>query len=142
MLSLSLCLVHESLVDWDTLADKSVYLILDLLFLFLGEPLVVCDVDVSFLFSLLGSGLPDVRSEDLTAGSEDKMGARVVGHELQSSRLVDTSTHRLPLDFNVGWDFSVQFVHGDFSNFNHINHIEWLFETLDFDNSSIVLLSS
>ena len=56
-----------------TIIDQSVRSVLDLLLLMARQALVVCDVEMSFPIGLLGTGLPDVGSEDLAARSENEM---------------------------------------------------------------------
>ena len=71
--ALSFGLVHKAFRDVVTIIDQSVGSILDLLLLLSSQTLVVCNVKMSLLLSLLCTSLPDMRSEDLAARSEDKM---------------------------------------------------------------------
>jgi len=71
VLLLSISLVHERLGDLMALVNKSVSLVLDVHLLLLGQALEVGDVQMSLLSGLLGSSLPDVRSQHFTAGSEN-----------------------------------------------------------------------
>jgi hypothetical protein len=56
-----------------TIIDQSVGSILNLLLLLSCQTLVVCNIKMSLLLGFLCTSLPDVRSEDLAARSEDQM---------------------------------------------------------------------
>ena len=71
--ALSFGLVHKTFADIVTIIDQSVGSILDLLLLLSSQTLIVCDIKMSLLLGLLCTSLPDVRSEDLAARSEDQM---------------------------------------------------------------------
>lgn len=71
--ALSFSLVHKTFRDVVTIIDQSVGSILNLLLLLSSQTLVVCDIKMSLLLGLLCTSLPDVRSEDLAARSEDQM---------------------------------------------------------------------
>ena len=66
ILLLSLCLIHEVLVNSVAVVDDSVGLILDGSLLILSDALVVRDVEMSTLNSLLGTVLPNMRHEAKT----------------------------------------------------------------------------
>lgn len=64
---LSLCLVHEVLIDGVAVVDNSIGLIFNGSLLVLGDALEVSNVKMSAFDGLLGTILPDVRSEHLSA---------------------------------------------------------------------------
>ena len=71
--TLSFGLIHKAFRDVVTIIDQPVSLILYLLLLLASETLIVCDIKVGLLLCLLCTSLPDMRSEDLAARSEDQM---------------------------------------------------------------------
>ena len=71
--ALSFGLVHKAFRDVVTIIDQSVGSILDFLLLLTSQTLIVCNIKMSFLFGLLCSSLPDMRSKDFAAGSENEM---------------------------------------------------------------------
>ena len=72
-----------------SLVNQPVSSIFNLILLLPGQTLEVSDVQVRLLLCLLGSRLPDVRSKNLSAGSEDDMSAGVMGLKLHPSRSID-----------------------------------------------------
>lgn len=86
---LSLGLVHEVLVDGLGSEDDSVGFIFNLDFFLLGDTGKMGDVQMGLVNGLLSTSLPDVGSEDLSAGSEDDVGGSVMVSELSSSFFID-----------------------------------------------------
>jgi hypothetical protein len=70
---------------------KGCYPALDLLLLFLRQGLEMCDVQVGIFKRLLGTSLPNVGAEHLTARSEDDMSCGVVVPEDASAITIDVS---------------------------------------------------
>jgi len=89
VLSLSLSLVHEALLNVNALVNQPVSCVFNFFLFILGQTLVMGDVKMSFLFSLLGSCLPNMGTKGFTAGSKDKMSTRVMSLQLSSSILVN-----------------------------------------------------
>ncbi len=93
VLSLSLSLVHEALVDVVSTVNQAVCVVFDLLLLLASQTLEVSDVQVSLLFSFLGTSLPDVRSKHLAAGGEDDMSASVMCLKLVATHSIYGTLH-------------------------------------------------
>jgi len=86
---LSLGLVHEVLVDGLGSQDDSIGFVFNLDFFLLGDTGKMGDVQMGLVNGLLSTSLPDVGSEDLSAGSEDDVGGSVMVSELSSSFFID-----------------------------------------------------
>ena len=142
ILLLSLCLIHEVLVNSVAVVDDSVGLILDGSLLILSDALVVRDVEMSTLNSLLGTVLPNMRAEDLTARGEDNMSASVMCTQLLSTLLVDAHVHCLALEGLPVGQLSVHDVQHYLSYLLGIHDLEGLLNSIYFDFSSIVLLTT
>jgi len=142
VLLLSVGLVHEGFLDVDASVDDSVGSVLNGVLFFLSQGLVVSDIEMSLLGGLLGTSLPDVRSEDVTARGIHDMGASVMSQKLMSAILVDFTMDRLSLDLFSNGKLTVDFVEDDLADLSHINHIERLFNSLNFDFTGVVHLST
>ena len=80
------------------LIDQPIRCILDLVFLLTCQSLVVRNVQMSLLLSLLGAGLPDVRSEHLSAGGEYDVRSCVMGLQLCPSFRINSAVDSLSND--------------------------------------------
>lgn len=86
---LSLGLVHEVLLDGLGSEDNSVGFVFNFDFFLLGDTGIMGDVQMGLVDGLLSTSLPDVGSEDLSAGSEDDVSGSVMVSELSSSFFID-----------------------------------------------------
>jgi hypothetical protein len=68
--------------------------IFHLLHLFMRERIIMCDVQMRTLHTLLGTVLPHVRAEDLSARRKHNVRCSVVVSELITSRLINDTVHR------------------------------------------------
>lgn len=91
VLELGLSLVHVEFLDLSALEDDSVGLVLNFDFLLLGQRIVMGDIKMGLLNSLLSTILPDMRTEDGSAGSKDNVSTSVVVSELSSAFFIDVS---------------------------------------------------
>ena len=97
---------------------------------------------MGFLLGLFGTSLPDVRSQDLTAGSKDNVCSGVMSLKLRTSRRVYGSIGCLANRFEVGWKLLVNLVEHALSNLNAVNNIVDLVNTLDSHSSCVILLTT
>ena len=138
-----LSFVHERLCDSCAVVDNSVSLVLDGHFLLLGQTLKVSDVQVSLVNSLLGTVLPDVGTKNLSAGSEDDVRGSVVRLQLLSSVLIDSHTNFLSLErIKISFKGFIEVVKYCFSYFLCINDFVRVSTALNFENTSVMLLST
>lgn len=98
VLGLGLLLALEVFVDWVSLKDDPVCLVLDLHLDLLGDGGVVSDIEMCVIFGLLGAVLPDVRAEHSPGRCVDDVGAGVEGSEGVSAFDVDLSLDGLADD--------------------------------------------
>lgn len=89
---LSLGLVHEVLLDGLGSEDNSVGFVFNFDFFLLGDTGIMGDVQMGLVDGLLSTSLPDVGSEDLSAGSKDDVSGSVMVSELSSSFFVDRTS--------------------------------------------------
>lgn len=89
ILELSFLLVHDRLVDVVAIVNDSIGLILDISFLLFGQALIVSDIQVSLIYCLLSTILPDMWTKNLSAGSKYDMGTCVMSLKLLSSLSID-----------------------------------------------------
>ena len=142
MLSFSFSLVHEALVDVDALVDQTVGLVLNGLLLVTSQTLEVSNVQVSFSFRLLGTGLPHVGSEHLTARGEDEMCASVMGLQLEATLCVDSAVNVLADNVLIVSERLIDLVKDALANFEHIYNVVDSINTLDDKRSNIVCLAT
>ena len=142
VLLLSFCLIHEVLVDSVAVVDDSVSLILNSSLLILSDALIVSDVEVSALDGLLGTVLPDVRAEYLAAGGEDDVSAGVMCSQLLSALLVDVHVHGLALEALPVGQLPVHDVQHHLAHLLCVHYLKGLLNSIDFDFSGIVLLTT
>jgi len=84
-----------------------------------------------FLFSLFGTSLPDVRSQDLTAGGKDNVCSSVMSLKLRTPCRVYGSIGCLANSLEVGWKLLVNLVEHTLSDLNAVDNIEDLVNTID-----------
>lgn len=123
-----------------TSVNQSVGVVLDFLFLFTGNTLVVSDVQMCFLIGLLGTSLPDMRSKDVSAGGEDDMSSGMMGLELSASLSIDCTLDSLSNNFGAFGNLRLDLVEDAFADLQAVNNLVEL--TLDGQSSSIVLLTT
>lgn len=123
-----------------TSINQSVGIVLDFLFLSTSNTLVVSDVQMCFLIGLLGTGLPDVRSKDVSAGSEDDMSTGMMSLELAASFGINCTLDSLSNNFGAFGNLRFDLVEDAFANLQAVNNLVEL--TLDGQSSSIVLLTT
>ena len=97
---------------------------------------------MSTLDCLLGTILPDVGAEHLSARSEHDVSASMMSTQLLTSLSVDTYMHGLTLEGIGVRELSVEDVQDDLADLLCIHDLEWLFDSLYFYLTSIVLLST
>lgn len=121
ILQLCFLFVHNRLADCGAVVDDSVCLIFDGSFFLLGQALIVSDIQVSDLGGLLGTVLPNVRPQDLSAGSEYDVSTSMVSLELLSSLWIDGHMDLLSLvELEVAFQWSVKSVKDAFTYFDGI----------------------
>jgi len=143
MLLLGFSLVHEGFVDGGAIVNDSVSIILDGLLFLLGQTLIMSDIQVSHFGGLFGTMLPNVWTQDLSAGGIDDMGSSVMSHKLPSSICINGNFNLLTLEhFKVAFKRSVENVENTLSYLNGINDLIFASATLDLHDCGIVLLST
>ena len=121
---LSFLFVHEGFADCGAVVYDSISCILDISFLFFGQTLIIGDIQMSNLGCLLGTILPNVRSQNLSTGSENNMSSGVMSLELLSSLSVDCDVDLLSLvELEVALQWSVKSMKYAFAYFNGINDL-------------------
>jgi hypothetical protein len=98
ILPFGLSLVHEVLGDRFACVDDAIGGVLDFHLFIFRESLVVSDVQMGDFLSLLGTILPDMRTEDLTASSEDDVSAGVMSLQLLATALINLNGDFLALE--------------------------------------------
>lgn len=140
---LGLSLVHESLVDGGAVVDDPVGRVLNGSLLLFAQALEVRDIKMGLLGRLLGTMLPDVWAQDLSASSKYDVGARVMGLELFAATLINGDAHLLALEhLKVAFEWPVKVVKDSLTNLLGINDLVSASATLELDSTGIVLLSS
>ena len=139
---LGFLLVHETLGDVVPVVNQTVGSVLDLLLLISCQTLEMSDVQMCFLLSLFGTSLPDVRSQDLTAGGKDNMCSSVMSLKLRTSCSVYGSICCLANRIEVGWKLLANLVEHALSDLNTVDNIEDLVNTLDSHSSCVILLTT
>ena len=140
--ALSLGLIHEAFRDVVTIIDQSVRSVLNLLLLLARQALIVCDVEMSFPIGLLGTGLPDVGSEDLAARGENNVRSSVMSLELEASLSIDRAIDCLSNGFKVVGEFCVELMEDAFTDLDAINHVVDNIDAFDAKCSDVVGLST
>ena len=141
-LLLSVCLVHEVLVNGVAVVDDSVGLILDGSLLILCDAPIVSDVEMCTLDGLLGTILPDVRSQHFSTRSEYDVSASVMRPQLLSALGVNANVHLPSFEGLPVGQLAVHYVQHHLAHLLGIHDLEGLLNTLNLDLSCIVLLTS
>jgi len=97
VLKLSLSLIHESLINSNTLINDSVGHVLDFDFFILSDTAVVGDIKMSLFRSFLGTSLPNVRSKYSSASSKHNVSTSVMGLQLLASSCINFTLYRFSL---------------------------------------------
>lgn len=138
-LLLSSLLVFEVFSDWMALQNNLVSLVFDLHFFLLTDGFVVSDINVSIVFSLLSTVLPDMRTENSSCGSIYNVSTSVEADEGVSSFLVNFSNNLLTNN-SLRVDFSVEIMQKASSNL--FNVIDFISLFTNDNRSDIVNLTS
>ena len=142
MLTLSLGLVHEALVDCVAFINDAIRNVLNLLLLRTRQRLEMSDVDMRLLSSLLGTSLPDVGAEDPAARGKDQMSSSVMGLQLVTSVGIDRARGSLSDNVNIIGNLKVDPVQHALANLDNISDVEDLIEALDRHGANIVHLAA
>jgi hypothetical protein len=89
--------IHEILVNGVTVIDDSISFILDGSFFILGDALKVSDIQMSTFDSFLCTILPDMRSKNFTARSENNVSTSVMSAKLLTTCRINTNMSILAL---------------------------------------------
>lgn len=82
-------LVHESFSDGSAVVDKPISVVLDCIFFFFSETLVMYHVKTSLVNGFFGTSLPDMGSKGISACSKNQMRASMMSLQLLSPLAVD-----------------------------------------------------
>ena len=90
----------------------------------------------------LGTSLPDVRSENLTAGGEDHVSARVMSLKLEATYWVNRAVHSLTNDVHIVIEWLIDLVEYTLANLEAINDVVDSVNTIDYQSTDIVGLTT
>lgn len=96
---------------------------------------------MGLLGRLFGTGLPNVRSENLTAGRKHNMRTRVVRLQLITTGSIDHSMNLLADKVNTFRHALADLVKDALAHLDHIYDVNFA-EALNFHDSSVVLLAA
>ena len=129
VLGLGLLLAFEVFADGMSFQHNPIGFIFDLQFDFLGKGGVVGDIEMSIVFGLFGSVLPDVRTQDSPGRSVYDMGASVESPKCVPPVLIDTAKH-LAADQGHIHNFSY-IMQEAMTHLGHVTYLEALVSNLD-----------
>jgi hypothetical protein len=138
-LLLSSFLVFEVFGDWMSLQNDLVSFIFDLHFCLFTDGFIVSDINVSIVFSLLSTVLPDMWTENSSCGSINNVSTGVEADESVSSFFINFSNNFLT-DNSFKVDFSVKIMQEASTNF--FNVVDLISLLTNDNGSKIVNLTS
>lgn len=142
ILTLRLSLVHEAFSDVVSSIDETIRSILNLLLLIPRQTLEVCDIQMGLYLGLLGTCLPDVRSEHLPARGEDDVRSSVMCLQLHASLDVNGSACRLSDHVHTLRELLVELMKDTLANLDAVDHVVYYIDAIDSHRADVIGLAS